>query len=106
MPSTIPQTAQTNDLVIGLTELAQVLGKTPDYLKRNWLKLHRTLGMPRKHPAGFIWPRGAINVWLTSQAFVDATPGNDNTGEIPPCLHETRVAEQRAALHKSLEGSQ
>ncbi|TYC51642.1 hypothetical protein FMN50_20390 [Rhodobacterales bacterium] len=102
MQSTTAQTSQTRDLVIGLDELANVLGKTPDYLKRNWLKLHQKLGMPRKHPAAFIWPRGAINVWLTSQAYVEAVPGNDNTGDLPPSLHETRVAEQRAALHASM----
>lgn len=107
MPTTTLQTADTGQLVIGVEELAAVLGKPQQYLKRNWLKLHQTLGMPRKHAAGWVWPRAAINVWLTSQAAcsaptVDAVPGNDNTGDLPPDLHGQRVEEQRAALHQLL----
>lgn len=101
MPSTL-QATNTRDLVIGLAELAEVLGITPENLKRTWLKLHQKHAMPRKHAAGWLWPRGAINIWLTSQAAVSAIPGNDNAGETPADLHPLRVAEQRAALHKSL----
>lgn len=102
MPNTTTQTAQTKDLIIRLDELADVLGITPDNLKRTWLKLHQEQGMPRKHAAGWFWPRRSIEVWLTSQAYVSADPGNDNDGEIPVTVHETRVAEQRAALHTLL----
>ncbi|MBO6930613.1 MAG: hypothetical protein JJ856_13655 [Roseibium sp.] len=102
MPNTPVQTARTMDLVIGLKELEQVLSTTPENLKRTWLKRHQQYGMPRKHPAGWFWPRKSIDVWLTSQAYVSADPGNDNDGEIPVTVHETRVAEQRAALHTLL----
>lgn len=102
MPNTNAQTTQTMDLVIGLKELAQVLSISPAHLKRKWLELHKTKGMPRKHPAGWFWPRKSIDVWLTSQAYVSADPGNDNGGEIPVTVHEARCAEQRAALHTLL----
>jgi hypothetical protein len=102
MPNTTAQTFQTSSLIIGLDELAKVLRKTPDQLKRGWRNMHVRYGMPRKHEAGWFWSRQAIEVWLTSQAYVKATPGNDNAGEIPPEVHRTRVDEQNTALRKSL----
>lgn len=102
MPTSTLQGADTSHLVIGLDEVAKVLRRTPDNIKRNWLKLHRELGMPRKHAAGWIWPRASFNVWLTSPASVEAVPGNDNTGDTPPDLHSQRVADQKAALHAQL----
>jgi len=103
MPTAPTQATSTAAAVIGLDELATVLGKTPSVLKSNWLKWHQQHGMPRKHPLFWTWPRKAMEVWLTSQAIVDPVPGNDNTGEEPKNLHETRVAEQRAMLHAQME---
>lgn len=102
MPTTTHQRGRTEDLVIGLDEVAKVLRKSPDTIKRRWLEFHEKLGMPRKHAAGWFWPRRSFEVWLTSQAAVAAAPGNDNTGDIPPEVHTTRVSEQRAALHQQL----
>lgn len=98
MPKTTSQTCQTVDLVIGLDELAKVLRKTPDYLKRNWRRMHQKLGMPRKHDAGDIWPRKQIEIWLTGPSAVAAAPGNDNAGQIPAAVHEARVSAQNEAL--------
>lgn len=102
MPTSTIQTAETAQLVIGVEELAAVLGITPANLKRTWLKRHLEGGMPRKHAAAWLWPRAAVNVWLTSPANVEAVPGNDNTGDTPPDLHAQRVADQQAALHQQL----
>ncbi|WP_281932141.1 hypothetical protein [Roseibium album] len=102
MPNTIAQDMPTAHVVIGLAELAQVMSITPDKLKRNWRRWHAKLGMPRKHHATDVWPRRQIEVWLTSQAHVNATPSNDNTFEVPEEVHETRVAEQNKALRESL----
>ncbi len=53
-----------SDRVVGIDELAAALGRKPEYIVRNWLKMHRKLGMPRKNPGGWIWPRGAMEAWL------------------------------------------
>ncbi len=53
-----------SDRVVGLDELASALHREPDYIRRNWLRLHQKKGMPRKNPAGWIWPRGAMEAWL------------------------------------------
>lgn len=50
--------------VVGIDELAEALGRTPEYIHRNWLKLHTQHGMPRKNPAAWVWPRGAMEAWL------------------------------------------
>lgn len=50
--------------VVGIDELAEAIGKSPDYIQRNWLKLHERHGMPRKNPAAWVWPRGAMEAWL------------------------------------------
>lgn len=101
MPNTTQEQA-TRDKVIHLDELAKVLGKTAHYLKQNHRKLVEKTGMPPKHPAGWIWSRVQIDVWLTSQGYVSAVPDNDNDGGIPEEVHKTRVEDQTAALLKGL----
>ena len=63
-----------SDLTADLDEVARALGRRPDWLKRNWLKLHREQGFPRKIPAGDVWPRGAVEVWLRSAGAVELPP--------------------------------
>lgn len=102
MPNSMTITTSTAEAVIGLTELASVLGTTPERIKRNWLNWHSNKGMPRKHPLFWTWPRASMNIWLTSQGIVDPIAGNDNTGELPECLHDVRVSEQREGLYRAL----
>lgn len=108
MPTTDMQIRPAARLVIGLDELATVLGKKPDYLKRNWLKLHLEHDMPRKCTVGWIWPRALIEAWLVSPKAITAGPVNDNAeGLAPPTnLHADRVAEQNAALRGKYGGGQ
>lgn len=65
------------DEVAGLEEVAAALGRPPAWLKRNWLKLHQREGFPRRIPAGDVWPRRAVEVWLRT-AGLAAPPLADN----------------------------
>lgn len=98
-------TAPAARLVIGLDELASVMSITPDKLKRRWLRLHLKHGMPRKHSAGWFWPRALTEAWLVTQSALAAPAGNDNTFGNPPAqLHADRAAEQRASLRQLYGG--
>jgi len=54
------------DEVAGLDEVAAAIGRTPTWLRRNWLKLHTAENFPRRIPSGWVWPRRAVEVWLRS----------------------------------------
>jgi hypothetical protein len=67
-----------------LDEVAAALGRTPEWLRRHWLKLHLDEGFPRKHPSGWTWPRAAVAAWLRAPG-APALPVNDNrAGEPDP----------------------
>lgn len=63
-----------------LDEVASALGKSPAWLKRNWLRFHQSNGFPRKIPAGDVWPRRAVEAWLRSAGQITAPPlpANEN----------------------------
>ena len=63
---------------VGLDELAAALGRTPGWLRRNWLKLHLEQNFPRKIPAGLVWPRRAVESWLRSGGQSLPLPANQN----------------------------
>lgn len=66
--------------VVGLEEVAAHLGREPEWLKRNWLKLVNEHGFPRRHPSGWTWPRRAVAAWLRAGGAPQApeAPANDN----------------------------
>lgn len=68
------------DETASLGEVASALGRTEDWLRRRWLKLHLETGFPRKHPSGWTWPRAAVQAWLRSGGASAAQPAasNDN----------------------------
>ena len=57
--------------------MAAAIGKSPAWLKRNWLSFHQREGFPRRIPAGDVWPRRAVEVWLRT-AGLSAPPLADN----------------------------
>lgn len=63
----------TNETV-ALEEVAETLHVKPDWLKRNWLKIHENYNFPRKIPTGFVWPRRAVEVWLRSAGQIAPAP--------------------------------
>lgn len=72
---------QLADETAPLDEVAQAIGRTPEWLKRHWLALHRRSGFPRKiSGGGFVWPRRAVAAWLRAGGAEPATiaPANQN----------------------------
>jgi hypothetical protein len=69
-----------SDDTAGLAEVAAAIGRSPGWLQRNWLKLHEQENFPRKIPAGWVWPRRAVEVWLRSAGQEQARllPANDD----------------------------
>jgi hypothetical protein len=83
-----------SDDTAGLDEVAAAIGRSADWLRRNWLKLHEAENFPRKIPAGWVWPRRAVEVWLRSagQIVAPPLPANDDgsTDEIEAAARALR----------------
>jgi hypothetical protein len=64
-----------------LDEVAKALGRSPAWLRRNWSKIAREEGFPRKLPCGPVWPRRPVVAWLRAGGVITAMaePTNDNT---------------------------
>lgn len=88
---------QLADETAGIDEVAAALGRTPDWLRRNWLKLARAYGFPRKHPTGWTWPRAALRAWLAGVE-PEPAPANDNP-------FQSREAAYTAALDQRYGGN-
>lgn len=58
--------------LVKIDELAAALDRKPDWIKRNWLRLHREKGMPRKVPETWAWPRRALETWIENSAAAEA----------------------------------
>ncbi len=69
-----------SDETAGLDEVATALKRSPEWLRRNWLKLHTEQNFPRKISAGWIWPRRAVESWLRSGGMTLPLPANQNDG--------------------------
>jgi len=82
-----------------LAEVAEALGRSEIWLRRNWLKLHRDHGFPRKHPSGWTWPRAAVAAWLQALPEPEQVePANDNPVQ-------SQEAAYRAALNARYGGN-
>jgi hypothetical protein len=71
---------------ITLPELAASLGRKEEWLRRNWLRFHRTQGFPRKLPGTWAWPRALVEAWARAGGFEpvpEAPPANDNASVDP-----------------------
>lgn len=68
------------DETASLGEVAAAFGKTEDWVRRKWLKLHLEAGFPRKLPMVWAWPRAAVLAWLRSGGASAPQPAasNDN----------------------------
>lgn len=84
------------DETAGLDEVAAALGRSSDWLMRNWLKIHERENFPRKIPTGWVWPRRAVEVWLRSAGLSVARPlpANDQG------LADDIEAQARALRHR------
>lgn len=81
----------------GLEEVAAALGKTPDWLRRRWLRLHQERGFPRKL-AGWVWPRRAVEAWIAAEGMPPVLPLAANSNDVLPA--DALVAQQHAALRQ------
>lgn len=94
-----------NTTVVDIDELAVTLGRSADYIRRNWLKMHRDHGMPRKNPCGWIWPRAAMEAWLAGAAQQDL-PREEPAPAVKPAPSGIGaiVANQNARLRERYAG--
>lgn len=84
------------DKTASLAEVAEALGRKPEWLKRNWLRFHNEHGFPRKIPCGDVWPRGAVEAWLRSAGMIaqplpaanENAPGHDIISAAAQSLQE------------------
>lgn len=67
---------------VGIVELAAALGHEVDWLKRNWLRLHREQGFPRRIAGTWVWPRRLVTAYLRSGGALPPLPENDNAGPV------------------------
>lgn len=83
--------------VAGLAAVAAALGRSQDWLRRNWLKIHREFGFPRKHPTGWTWPRAAVRAWLAAAPHGFEGPANDNAAPAPEEIWAAALDERYGA---------
>ncbi len=55
------------DAVADIEEVAAALGRSPQWLRRNWLSYAIKTGFPRKLPHTWVWPRRAVEAFLSQQ---------------------------------------
>ena len=78
---------------IKLAELAALLDRSEDWLRRNWLRLHTQHGFPRKHPFSWTWPRAAVDAFLSARPELPVPANDDLPGD--PGEAYGRLLEQR-----------
>lgn len=63
-----------------LQEVAAALGKSENWLKSKWLKLHQEENFPRKIACGWVWPRRQVEAWLRAGGMMPVVlaPANEN----------------------------
>jgi hypothetical protein len=55
----------TKPITIDIIELAALMQRTPDTMRRKWPVLHARHGFPRPLPGlGLVWSRAAITIWI------------------------------------------
>lgn len=74
------------DRVVGISELALALGRSEQWIKRQWLNLHMEEGMPRKLPTNWVWPRKAMENWIEQQGAVFSQESADQATPVNPDL--------------------
>jgi hypothetical protein len=63
------------DDVCQIDEVAAALGRSPAWLRRNWVRIANEDGFPRRHPTGWTWPRGAGDVSAAYEAALNQAYG-------------------------------
>lgn len=64
-----------------IQEVANATGKSPTWLKRNWLKFNEEHGFPRPIPGGgWMWPRRAVELWLIAGGVIMRSANSNEPG--------------------------
>ncbi len=83
-------------------EVAEALGRSPLWVKRNWRRLHQDKGFPAPLPAGnWAWSRAALLRWIVAAAgpvSYSSLAANDDDAGAGQDLAARIVAMQREAL--------
>ena len=82
--------------VLSLTDAAELIGRSPDYLRRRWQELARRYGFPqplRGRPLR--WSRAALQAWVDHDQLRKPAPppANDSADPALRDLVRRRVAE-------------
>lgn len=83
------------DRVVGIGELSLALGRSEQWIKRQWLKLHEEEGMPRKLPTNWVWPRKAMENWIERQGSVFVQEDTEQPLPVHPDLKVITLSENQ-----------
>jgi len=88
---------------VDIEELAEALGRSPSWLKRNFRSLNREHCLPLPLPdKAWRFPRRACELWLIAGGVVQRLPANDHS-----CQPQASYIElQRRELQKRYGGAQ
>jgi predicted DNA-binding transcriptional regulator AlpA len=70
------------DDVCQIDEVAAALGRSPAWLRRNWVRIANEDGFPRRHPTGWTWPRAAVAAWLRGASSLPASANDNGAGDV------------------------
>ena len=87
-----------------LEEVAAALGRSTDWLKRNWLRIHQEQGFPRKISLGWVWPRRQVEAWLRAGGMFPTgfVAANDDMPVID--MHQNLLLEAKEILRRRYGG--
>lgn len=84
---------------ITLSELAELLGVSPDTVKRQHRRWTRDHGFPPRIAIGWAWSRQAVELWIDLPTRSAARPSNDNSSRRScEAAQADPLATRRAAL--------
>ncbi len=66
---------------VSIGDVAAAMGREEEWLRRNWRRLQRTHGFPRKIPGAARFPRAAVETWLTRGGAVPPVPEAANLNQ-------------------------
>lgn len=66
---------------VPIDDVAAAMGRDAEWLRRNWRRLQRTHGFPRKIPGALRFPRAAVETWLKGGGAMPAAPQAANLNQ-------------------------
>jgi hypothetical protein len=66
---------------VSIDDVAAAMGREAAWLRRNWRRLERTHGFPRKIPGALRFPRAAVEAWLKAGGAMPSLPEAANLNQ-------------------------